>query len=73
MTYWAPKSIIAFCKGVNAMAKMGRPPLENPRKKRLNLRFTEEEYNRLKAYASKCNVTMTEVILEKLSDVISEK
>ena len=55
------------------MAKMGRPPLENPRKKRLNLRFTEEEYNRLKAYASKCNVTMTEVILERLSDIISEK
>ena len=55
------------------MARMGRPPLEKPRKYRLNLRLTEDEYNRLKAYASKRNITMVGVILEKLSDIISEK
>ena len=55
------------------MARMGRPPVDEPREKRLNLRLTEEEYNRLRAYASKSGTTMTKVILEKLSDIISGK
>ncbi len=55
------------------MAKMGRPPVEEVRDQRVNLRLTETEYNRLKAYASKCNTTMTKVILKKLEDIISDK
>ena len=55
------------------MAKMGRPPVEHRRDKRINIRFTEEEYNRIKAYASKRNMAMNEAIIEKLSDIISDK
>lgn len=55
------------------MAKMGRPPVEEVRDHRVNLRLTEAEYNRLRAYASKCNTTMTKVILKKLEDIISDK
>ena len=33
------------------MAKMGRPPLEEPMVHKVSVRFTEKEYQRLKAYA----------------------
>lgn len=55
------------------MAKMGRPSVDVPREKRVNLRFTEEEYARLKAYASKHKTTMTKVIRKQLEDIISDK
>lgn len=55
------------------MAKMGRPPVDVPREKRVNLRFTEDEYARLKAYASKHKTTMTKAIRKQLEDIISDK
>lgn len=61
------------CKGEFAMAKMGRPPVDVPREKRVNLRFTEDEYARLKAYASKHKTTMTKAIRKQLEDIISDK
>ena len=55
------------------MAKMVRPPVEEAREERVNLRLTKAEYERLKAYASKYNTTMTKVILKRLEDIISDK
>lgn len=44
------------------MAKMGRPPLEEPMIHKVSVRFNEREYQRLKAYAESINKTMTEAL-----------
>ena len=54
------------------MAKMGRPKADCPRDKNINFRLTTQNYDKLKAYAEKHNLTMTEVIEEAI-DLIYEK
>ena len=44
------------------MAKTGRPKSENPKKKVIGLKLTEEETARLKEYASKHDMTITQVL-----------
>lgn len=46
------------------MAKMGRPPLEEPMTHKVSVRFWDREYLRLKAYAESINKTMTEALKE---------
>ena len=45
------------------MAKMGRPRLEIPRKERLHLRLTEQEYMDIKAYATEHNLTTAQTMV----------
>lgn len=44
------------------MAKMGRPAVEEPKDKRVSMRATEKEYQRIMAYAEKQNMTVAELI-----------
>lgn len=44
------------------MAKMGRPKSEHPKKIMVGLKLTEEEAARLKEYASKHDMTITQVL-----------
>lgn len=44
------------------MAKMGRPKAESPRLKTLSVRVTKEEYQKLQEYASKHDLTITQVV-----------
>lgn len=44
------------------MAKMGRPKLKEPMTHKVSVRFSDREYQRLKAYAESINKTMTEAI-----------
>ena len=44
------------------MAKMGRPKSENPKNKVIAFKQTEQEAARLKEYASRHNMTITEVL-----------
>lgn len=44
------------------MAKMGRPKSENPKKYVLGLKLTEEEAARLREYAFRHNMTITQVL-----------
>lgn len=44
------------------MAKMGRPKLEEPMTHKVSVRFSDREYQRLKAYAESINKTMTEAL-----------
>ena len=44
------------------MAKTGRPKSENPKKNVIGLKLTEEETARLKEYASKHDMTITQVL-----------
>ena len=54
------------------MAKMGRPPLEEPMVHEVSVRFTEREYQRLKAYAEAINKTMTEALKDGI-ELLYEK
>lgn len=44
------------------MAKMGRPAVKEPKDKRVSMRVTEKEYQRIMAYAEKQNITVAELI-----------
>ncbi len=44
------------------MAKLGRPKSENPKKNLFGLKLTEEEAKKLKEYASKHDMTITQVL-----------
>lgn len=44
------------------MAKTGRPKSGNPKKKLIGLKLTEEEAAKLREYASKHDMTITQVL-----------
>jgi len=44
------------------MSQMGRPKKDDPMIHKVSVRFTESEYQRLKAYAEKIKKTMTEAL-----------
>lgn len=48
------------------MAKKGRPKSECPKQRSLGIRVTEQEYKELKTYASKYNLTITEMLKKGL-------
>lgn len=54
------------------MARMGRPKLEEPMLHKVSVRFTEREYQKLKAYAESINKTMTEAMKEGI-ELLYEK
>lgn len=47
-----------------ARKKMGRPKTENPRNKRLEIRLTEEELNKINNCSNLLGKTRTDTILE---------
>ena len=49
-----------------AMARRGRPEVENPRSIKVGFRVTEEERDRLFAYCKKMNLTQAQVFKEAL-------
>lgn len=46
------------------MSKTGRPRLENPRSEGVFIRLTEEEHTKIKEYASKHSLTITQTLIE---------
>ena len=52
------------------MAKMGRPKEENPADRKITARFNEKEYARLVEYASRHNLTMTQLIKQSVEEKI---
>ena len=55
------------------MAKMGRPKSLNAKNKSILIRLTESEYKRLKEYAIKNNMQISQLFRERFSDILSEK
>ncbi len=49
--------------------KMGRPKSEDPKTIRVQVRFTESEYNALKEYAQKHSLTITQVVRKGADDL----
>ena len=54
------------------MSNMGRPKLDEPMVHKVSVRFTEREYQRLKAYAEAINKTMTEALKDGI-ELLYEK
>ncbi|SDB45197.1 hypothetical protein SAMN02910298_02261 [Pseudobutyrivibrio sp. YE44] len=52
--------------------KGGRPKSDEPKKRIVGLRLTEEQYSRLEAYSQKRQLTKTQVILEGLENLYSK-
>ncbi len=52
------------------MARMGRPPKENPKGRTVSFRMEEEQYKRLKEYSLLYNVTLTQVIQSAVDSFI---
>ena len=54
------------------MAKMGRPTVEEPKDKRVSMRVTAKEYQRIVAYAEKQGITVAELINRAIQAYIRE-
>lgn len=54
------------------MAKMGRPVVEEPKDKRVSMRVTAKEYQRIVAYAEKQGITVAELINRAIQAYIRE-
>lgn len=44
--------------------KMGRPPIDNPRRRRLSIRLTEAEYEEIEACAKLTGMSKTDLVLQ---------
>ena len=53
------------------MAKMGRPKSEEPKSNRITIRFTEEEFQKLKERAEVDDQTIAQFIREAVRDKIN--
>lgn len=55
------------------MSKMGRPKSEDPANHFVNVRMTDERFNRLKAYAELYNLTMTEIVVTAVEEYLDRR
>lgn len=63
LTFSLTKSIMVMkWMEVYIVARTGRPKSENPKKSLIGLKLTEEEAARLREYASKHGMTITQVL-----------
>ncbi len=60
-------------KGGVDLAKVGRPKADNPRKVRIMVRLTEEEYRRLKERAEDRNLSVTEAVRTGVKAFVDSK
>lgn len=54
------------------MKKAGRPKTDNPKKHNITCRLTDSEYGRLKEYTLKHNVTITDVIMNAMEEILKK-
>lgn len=51
--------------------KMGRPKLDEPRSKNIQVRVTEQEYEKIKECARRNNCTATQLVREGIQKVLN--
>lgn len=54
------------------MSKMGRPPVEHPKLKKVTIRMSDEDYEWLMKYNSEHNQTITDTVSEAIDLLISK-
>ena len=52
--------------------KMGRPPIENPRSKKLTIRITENELKDIDLCAKSLGISKTDLVMQGIQMVCSE-
>ncbi len=52
------------------MVKMGRPPADNPKTKRITARVTSDEHSKLEKLAQKKGLTLTELVRQTMMNLI---
>ena len=55
------------------MTRMGRPRKDNAKRASITIRLSEETHKQLIEYASKHNMSLTEVALRSLEEYLSKK
>ncbi len=55
------------------MAKLGRPPAEDPKSYRVTVRMSKSEFERLSTYAKANEQTITETMLEGVELLMKKK
>ena len=53
------------------MAKIGRPKKDVVRNNQVMVRFTDDEYKKLKECTQKSNLTMAEILRQGIKDIIN--
>ncbi|MCI6432554.1 MAG: hypothetical protein SPF19_14490 [Oliverpabstia sp.] len=54
------------------MPRNGRPKLEEPKNKKISLRVSEKDYERIFAYAEKHKITVAELISKGVEKIMEE-
>lgn len=52
------------------MPRMGRPPVEDPKRNKVTVRFSGEDYAMLESYADQHDPTKSQVLLKAFQDFI---
>lgn len=55
------------------MTRMGRPRKDDAKRSSITIRISDETHKRLNEYASKHNMSMTEVALRSLEEYLSKR
>ena len=55
------------------MSKMGRPKSDDPANHFVNVRMTEDRFQRLKKYAELYNQTMTEIVVTAVEEYLDKR
>ena len=54
------------------MAKMGRPKSDSPKLKSIGVRLTDEDYEKLREYASEHHLTITQTVLKGIMILLNK-
>lgn len=55
------------------MAKMGRPKLDNAKHKRIGIRLSDDDYQKLSDYCEKHNMTISETMMKAFELLINKE
>ena len=73
LTFRVTDTILETDLEVRKVSKMGRPKSEDPANHFVNVRMTDERFNRLKAYAELYNLTMTEIVVTAVEEYLDKR
>ena len=54
------------------MPRTGRPKLPNSKGERIVVRVTKDEFQKIKYYIDKNNITLAQLVRERMKDILSE-
>jgi hypothetical protein len=55
------------------MPRMGRPKVDDPKLNKVTIRFSEEEYSQLEAYADQHDLKKSQVLMKAFKEMIQRE